>query len=86
MCQEVEKVPIYDFKCQKCGKISEVFIRGVEGQSVSCPRCGSDNMERLISSSYLVKTAGPSSGTTCCGRAERCETPPCSGGGGCHRH
>ena len=79
-------MPIYDFKCKKCGKVSEVFVRSADSQDVSCPDCGSSNLERLFSSSYLVKTGSPSSGATCCGRAERCETPPCSSGEGCHRH
>jgi len=79
-------MPIYDFKCKKCGKVSELLIRSVDNQEAICPDCGSSNMERLISSSYLVKAGSPSSGVTCCGRAERCETPPCSTGEGCRRH
>jgi putative FmdB family regulatory protein len=79
-------VPIYDFRCEQCGKISEIFVRSAADQDVGCPECGSGKMERLISSSYLVKTTDSSSETTCCGRAERCETLPCSGGGGCHQH
>ena len=79
-------MPIYDFKCKKCGKVSELLVRSADSQDVSCPDCGNSNMERLISSSYLVKMGSPSSGATCCGKAERCETPPCSTGEGCHRH
>jgi len=79
-------VPIYDFKCKECGKVSEIIIRSTGVQDISCPGCGSNDMERLISSSYLVKAGSPSSGATCCGRAERCETPACSTGEGCHRH
>ena len=78
-------MPIYDFKCQECGTISEILLRSSD-QAARCPDCGGENMERLISASYMVKTdvAGP--GTTCCGRTERCETPPCSTGKVCQRH
>ncbi|MFC1965129.1 hypothetical protein ACFLWG_03930, partial [Chloroflexota bacterium] len=31
-------------------------------QDISCSGCGSNDMERLISSSYLVKAGSPSSG------------------------
>ena len=79
-------MPIYDFKCRECGRVSEMFLRGTDDQAVCCPGCGSSSMERLISSSYLVKTGSQAPGKTCCGRAERCETPPCSTGEGCHRH
>ena len=77
-------MPIYDFKCQECGKVSEILLRNSD-QSVHCPDCGSENMEKLISASYMVKTDVSAPGTTCCGRAERCETPPCSTGDVCRR-
>jgi putative FmdB family regulatory protein len=77
-------VPIYDFKCRECGKVSEVFVRSTD-QVVSCPHCGSNAVERLISSSYMIRTDAPAPGATCCGRTERCETPPCSTGDVCCR-
>ena len=77
-------MPIYDFRCRECGKVSQIFLRGA-GQVARCPACSSDNMERLISASYMVKMDAPASGTTCCGRTERCETPPCSTEAVCRR-
>ena len=29
-------MPIYDFKCRECGKVSEIFLRDAE-QVASCP-------------------------------------------------
>jgi len=78
-------VPIYDFRCLECDKVSEVFIRGTE-QVPRCPDCDSTNLERLISSSYMVRTSSQAPGTTCCGRTERCDAPPCSTGDTCRRH
>jgi len=78
-------VPIYDFRCRECGKVSELFLRGADNQVVCCPDCGSEKLERLISASYMIKTSASAPGTTCCGRTERCETPPCSTGDVCHR-
>lgn len=77
-------MPIYDVKCRGCGKVSEILIRGAE-QALRCPDCGSDNLERQMSSSYMVRTSTRAPGTTCCGRAERCDTPPCSTGDTCRR-
>ena len=79
-------MPIYDYKCQECGVISEIFLHGVDNmKSIACPVCGSEKMEKLISASYLMQTEAKAPGKTCCGRAERCEMPPCSTGDICSR-
>ncbi len=74
-------MPVYDYKCNDYGSVSEKLFLGHSEQPVICPECGSSNMERLISSSYLVKVGSSVAGSTCCGRAERCESPPCFTGG-----
>ena len=79
-------MPIYEYKCHVCGKVSEFLISGSNDNStLACPSCGSQNLERLISAPALVRNA-KNSGTTCCGREERCEKPPCSTGERCRRH
>ena len=37
-------MPIYEYKCNKCGKKFEIFI----GQ-IKCPYCGSEDAERVFS-------------------------------------
>lgn len=80
-------MPIYEYQCKPCGQISEVLVHSFfSPPSPKCPGCGHD-MERRLSSPSLVVKEGKHSGTTCCGREERCEKPPCSTTGGrCHRH
>lgn len=78
-------MPIYDFRCQQCGKVSEIFVRSVGGHATRCPDCDSENLERLISASYVIRMDTPMPGTTCCSRTERCQTPSCSIGGTCQR-
>ena len=78
-------MPIFDYKCQECGKVSEVFVNNADSRSITCHTCGSDKMERLISASYVLQTEIRVPGTTCCGRTERCEAPPCSVGDTCSR-
>jgi putative FmdB family regulatory protein len=77
-------MPIYDYSCRECGKVSEILVRTSEGE-VRCPHCGSGDMGRLVSASYSIKMESADPGTTCCGRTERCETPPCSSGDVCRR-
>ena len=78
-------MPIYDYRCNQCGEVSEILVLGQREDEVKCPICGSCNLERVISASYLLRTENRAPGTTCCARAERCETPPCSAEGICRR-
>ena len=50
-------MPLYDFKCRKCGKKFEELVR--LGDSPVCPKCGAADAERLFS-----MTAGISTSTT----------------------
>jgi putative FmdB family regulatory protein len=77
-------MPIYDFRCRQCGETREILVQR-EAASMCCPSCGSDEMERLLSSFNVSSRGMSSGGTTCCGREERCDSPPCSSGGGCCR-
>ncbi len=80
-------MPIYEYKCDDCGKVSE-FLFGVtqEGVEIICNHCGSKNMNKIFSKSYVsVGKSNNLAGKTCCGRDERCEKPPCSDIGKCER-
>jgi len=78
-------MPIFDFRCRDCGSVSEVLVRGSDGARPQCGSCGGDNLEKLMTASYMIKMdSGGDGGHTCCGRTERCDTPACSTGGSCH--
>lgn len=78
-------MPIFEYRCLQCGETSEIFLRNVEDQNVRCPVCGGCKLDKLLSASYTLKTDVSAPGTTCCGRAERCQTPPCSSDNTCRR-
>jgi len=79
-------MPIYEYKCQTCGQVAEFLVRSLSSsENLSCPSCGSQNLERLFSVPSLLKEKTSSPGHTCCGRTERCETPPCSTDDRCRR-
>ena len=46
-------MPIYDFKCLDCGKVSEITI-SINAQAPPCPLCRSNKMKRLISTSFSI--------------------------------
>jgi len=43
-------MPIYEYKCEDCGKVSEFFQQGQE--TPVCPDCGSSRLARLISTKF----------------------------------
>jgi putative FmdB family regulatory protein len=78
-------MPIYEFRCLNCGTAFEALVRASQ-DTVTCPSCGATLLEKRVSAPALVSTGRRrEAGHTCCGREERCEQPPCSGGGRCHR-
>jgi putative FmdB family regulatory protein len=79
-------MPIYEYQCQKCGKTSDFLFRsGKPEQQLHCTFCGSEELTRMMSTAGIMKSEQRTPGTTCCGREERCDTPPCANGGGCCR-
>ncbi|HOK07864.1 MAG TPA: zinc ribbon domain-containing protein [Syntrophales bacterium] len=82
-------MPIYEYECVACGRVSEV-LEGINRneEAPSCRFCGSAELRRLMSPSVIPRSGRvvpPWDGNTCCGRTERCDNPPCSGGGACRR-
>jgi len=78
-------MPIYDYRCKECGRVSEVFLRSLEGEAIKCPHCGGESLEKLPSAFHTMKMSGGGGDTTCCGRDSRCDTPPCSTDDVCRR-
>jgi putative FmdB family regulatory protein len=82
-------MPIYEYLCTDCGKVSEFLVGVGQGDAkISCRHCGSLQLKQKLSvGSFSMRGArtGSQAGKTCCGKEERCDTPPCSTGGGCRR-
>lgn len=61
-------MPIFEFKCAKCGEVFESFVlRGAE--NVSCPRCGSEKVEKLISAPNVCGSFESGSHSSCGGNS-----------------
>jgi len=54
-------MPIYEYECKKCGESFEQLVFGGE-EFVRCPRCGSRNIDRLMSCTHSF---GDDSGAGC---------------------
>lgn len=67
-------MPIYEFKCRKCGEAFEILFRsGDDKEGVACPKCRSKRTQRLMSA-FSGKVGGASSGSSCGG----CSSSHCS--------
>jgi putative FmdB family regulatory protein len=80
-------MPIYEYRCEACGAVSEYLVGVGDEERIQCKACGSSGMNRILSvSSFTLQSARRMpAGRTCCGLEERCETPPCSDGRTCRR-
>ena len=79
-------MPIYEYKCINCGNVYECFIKHNDDKQIKCPECGSTNKKKILSvTSPIYSENHRPHGKTCCGREERCDSPPCGGGGRCRR-
>ena len=77
-------MPIYEYRCRDCNETFEMLVR--VGTVVVCPHCGSESLNKSLSAPVTLSgRTTRSAGRTCCGREERCDTPPCSEGGECRR-
>jgi len=48
-------MPLYEFKCIKCNEMIELLIMNKEEEiDLCCPKCGSREIERVISSTSYV--------------------------------
>ncbi|MBW1617012.1 MAG: zinc ribbon domain-containing protein [Deltaproteobacteria bacterium] len=51
-------MPIYEYKCQKCGKNFEYLVIGSKGP-IDCPKCKSEQIKKRLSScGFLTKGNG----------------------------
>ena len=78
-------MPTYEYECQGCGHRFERFHGINETPVEACPEC-QGNVRRVVSAGAgVIIKGGSASGhapqcgreQTCCGRSQRCESPPC---------
>jgi putative FmdB family regulatory protein len=51
-------MPTYEYRCKACGKEMETFQKMSDAALKTCPSCGKDELERLISSGNFVLKGG----------------------------
>lgn len=51
-------MPIYEYHCQMCDACFEKLIFAGDKVAVKCPQCSSDKVNKQISCTSFMKTAG----------------------------
>lgn len=78
-------MPIYIYKCKDCGTVFD-FLMLSKKDKPACTHCSGKNLEKQPSAPGTVRMGtSHANRATCCGRDERCATPPCSADGSCVR-
>lgn len=52
-------MPIYEYKCQACGQVSELFVHRRDDKPQKCPHCGSPELEKLSTFDAHFYFGGP---------------------------
>ena len=82
-------MPIYDYKCERCGYVFEVSHPMNEEPVVFCPDCKTGTNKIITGGTgFIMKDSHSGSAQkdtdircgrreTCCGRSNPCDTRPC---------
>lgn len=54
-------MPIYEYKCEECGKRSSSLLPSYSSPDPTCPHCGKAGLRRLVSS-FATVSSGDSDG------------------------
>ena len=69
-------MPIFDYQCNDCGKIYDVYHKGKElVEDIVCPSCGATSYKKLISAPMVSMGSTSSSDSS-----SSCDTGSCCGG------
>jgi putative FmdB family regulatory protein len=72
-------MPLFEYRCKKCGKVYEELVFGDRDKKVRCPFCGSDNTLKIIS--LIGGISSKSLSISACGDSCTCAA---AGDGCCH--
>lgn len=77
-------MPIFEYKCADCGKISEIITLGAK-ETPTCRHCKSGNVEKIPSapSSSPSGDRMPAPGDTACCGSSPGQASGCAGPGSC---
>jgi putative FmdB family regulatory protein len=76
-------MPIYEYRCDDCGKVFEEILSDTSIKSLPCPSCNSKKTEKLMSRIGAVGKGKSGSADFACGAGAPCPGAASCGAGGC---
>ena len=70
-------MPIFEYQCKHCGKVSEILVKGSHDQPVC--ECGCTDMQKLISA-FAVTDGHTGSQSSCADGSCSLSQSPCASG------
>jgi len=67
-------MPIYEYECQKCKKVTEAFQSVADEPLTSCPDCRGSLKKLISSSSFQLKGGGWYADGYCSSKQAKCES------------
>ncbi len=72
-------MPIYEFRCLKCNDCFEFLLRNQEEQiELRCPKCKSEEFERVMSASCYAVGEGAPKGDSAHTQTRNCSSGSCT--------
>jgi len=66
-------MPIYEFECDSCDQPFEELVFGSAIDKVTCPKCGGDDIHKLVST-FASRIAGGGAASLSASSAASCNT------------
>jgi len=58
-------MPLFEYACPNCGHVFEKLVLARNAKPPECPKCGSDQVERIFSAFATASGSRKSSGAVC---------------------
>ena len=72
-------MPIYEFKCLKCNNFFELLFIGADEQAeIKCPKCQSEEFERVLSTSSFAMGSGSNNKQGVTNQTRTCSSGSCT--------
>jgi putative FmdB family regulatory protein len=72
-------MPLFEFRCLKCNDLFEILVMGKQDElEMQCPHCGSEDFERVMSSSTYAAGPGPGQATRPDVQSRQCGAGNCT--------
>ena len=72
-------MPIYEYKCLKCQEYFELLVMSQDEElELRCPKCGSENFERILSTTNFAMTGSSDGSKKVDVKTRTCSTGSCT--------